>query len=201
MTTTAPADVNAPTAWIGGLTSMLFWLVLLTAAAVYSAVALAPKILHWQNWQEVYVRQRYELVDREQQLAALERMVNALDEDPKFIADLARLEMDAPEPGMDSVPVEPELQHDPRQLRAAKSAGLMATPPPPWQPWLLVLATQPALRTGLLAAAAILVVAAFTFLHDGSETARARRENLPESKLSLREFWRQRYVTRPHDPS
>lgn len=198
MSPTEPSPaINTPASRWGGATSMLFWLVLLVAAALYAGVALAPKVLHWQRWQDHYVRQRYQLVEREEQLDALERMVAALDDDPQFVTDLARLEMDTPQPGTESIPVDAALTHDPRQLSTESSVPPPVTnPPSPWEPWLEVLATQSSLRNGMLAAAAILVIAAFTFLHDGSETLRARRENQPETRLTLREFWQQRYVIR-----
>ncbi len=178
--------------WWGGVTSALFWLVLLVAGTMYGGVALAPKVLSWQRTQEIYVAQRYQLVEREEQIDSLERLVTALDQDPQFVAELARLELDTPATGAESISVDDTLVHDPRQVTSSKPAApFMAVPA--WEPWLTVLATQQSLRTGLLTAAAILVIAAFTFLHDGSETRRAMQENRPESVLSVREFWRRRY--------
>lgn len=190
----------ATTGWWGGVTSGLFWLLLLTAAAAYAGVALAPKVVRWQRWQQTYVTQRYALVEQEQQFEALQRMVHALDQDPQFVAELARLELDATAAGEEVIPVDDSLMHDPRTL--AITAPLRPRPitPGPWEPWLLVLATHEGLRTGLLCAAATLTIAAFTFLHDGSETQRARRENLPETGLTVGEFFRQRYAPAATEP-
>lgn len=197
-----PASVDQhPGAGWGGLSSMLFWLVLLVAAALYASVSLAPKILIWQRWQDFYVDQRFQLVEREDQLAALERMVAALEDDPQFVTELARLEIDAPSADAESLRMNAELSHDPRELPTSTSIPRAIETTTSWQPWLQVLATQASLRNGLLTAAAILVITAFTFLHDGSETLRARQDNLPDSKLSLREFWQKRYQNnRPETP-
>lgn len=192
-------------AWWGGVTSTLFWLVLLTAAGLYAAVALAPKIIQWQRWQQVYVTQRYQLLEQEDQLDALQRMVDALDQDPQFVAELVRLELDATTAGEEVIPVDDSLTHDPRITSKAGAQSLPPMPADPWEPWLLVLATQRSLRSGLLFAAATLVIAAFTFLHDGSETLRAQRENHPDSGLTVWQFFRLRYrvpaVSTPEAPA
>lgn len=193
-TATPPITCSA---WWGGVTSILFWLVLLTAAALYAGVALAPKIVQWQRWQQAYVAQRYQLVEQENQVDALRRMVAALDQDPQFVAELVRLELDASAAGEEVIPVDDSLTHDPRTLVTAPSHSAPPITTDPWEPWLLVLSTHDSLRTGLLTAAAILVITAFTFLHDGSETLRAMRENQPESSLTVWEFCRRRYFSLP----
>ncbi len=179
--------------WWGGVTSALFWLLLLTAAALYAGVALAPKIIQWQRWQQMYVAQRYQLVEQENQLEALSRMVDALDQDPQFVAELVRLELDATTAGEEVIPVDDSLTHDPRTMTVTTSRSLPPGAIDPWEPWLLVLSTHDSLRSSLLAAAATLVIAAFTFLHDGSETQRALRENQPDAGLTVWQFCRLRY--------
>lgn len=198
VTVTPPTSFSA---WWGGVTSIFFWVVLLTAAALYAGVSLAPKIVQWQRWQQVYVAQRYQLVEQENQVDALQRMVTALDQDPQFVAELVRLELDATATGEEVIPVDDSLTHDPRNGVASAVASLPPSMPDPWEPWLIVLSTHDSLRTSLLTAAAVLVIAAFTFLHDGSETQKAIRANAPESSLSVWEFCRQRYFTPVVEPA
>lgn len=193
LTAATPSPPITFSAWWGGLTSILFWLILLVAATLYAGVALAPKIIQWQRWQQVYVAQRYQLVEQEDQVEALQRMVQALDQDPQFVAELVRLELDTTAAGEEVIPVDDELTHDPRTVASTMPHGTPLAVADPWEPWLLVLATYDSLRTGLLTAAAILVIAAFTFLHDGSETLRALRENHRDSSQTVWEFCRRRY--------
>ncbi len=112
---------------------MFFWLVLLVASAMYASVALAPKILIWQSWQNFYVSQRYQLIEREDQLAAMERMVVALEEDPQFVAELAQLEMEAPPLDAESLRMNGDLSHDPRELPSAPSSPRALSTAPAWR--------------------------------------------------------------------
>lgn len=149
----------------GTILSLAFWLCLLSAAGVFAGVTLSPKLLTRQTLAERYREQQFRLLRIEQQVEQLDRVVVALDRDPHFAAQMARLEFDVARPGEELIPVDQAL-----------TLGTATEQPPPergrsveaqsWQPTLERLATDRVLRWQLLAAAAALVVLAFTFLQD-----------------------------------
>jgi cell division protein FtsB len=143
--------------------SLLFWLTLLAAAAVFAAVSLSPKLATYLALCDEFRAQQEELVELEQQHAELERVIAALKNDPQFVAELARLEFDAVRPGEEILSVDSSLTLAPR-------AGLPRQQRPstltsPWRPWVAVVATSRPLRSTLLLSAAILVLFAFGWLH------------------------------------
>ena len=163
--TSADAECPAPSAvWSGGL-SLLFWTCLLTAAALYAGVSLAPKFVVWQEWDRQYQAKQRELVTLESRSTQLEQVVAALKDDPHFAAELVRLEFDAQAPGEDVIPVSRVLSFHPRETAEDIPAPAAITPQP-WEPYVTALATQQPLRRILLGTAAALVILGFTFLHD-----------------------------------
>jgi cell division protein FtsB len=175
----SPAPMNRPSGTAGiwsGLVSLLFWLALLTSAALYAAVALAPKVIAWQTWEQRHRTNQAELVDLETRCNQLEQVIAALHSDPQFAAEVVRLEFDALVPGEEVIPVS-------RPLALQPAAGETAAVPPihasgRWRTWLEPLAGDQRLRRSLLGIAAALVVAAFTFLHDGGTAHRTDRTSL-----------------------
>lgn len=149
-----------------GLLSVLFWLFLLTAGALYAGVALSPKLIAWQAWDRQYQANQLELVALESRSTQLEQVVTALKDDPQFAAEIVRIEFDAQAPGEEVLPVSGRLVYDPRTTEPVDQPRPVKTRQPPWQVWLMTLATDQPLRRGLLTTAAALVVVGFTFLHD-----------------------------------
>ncbi len=163
------------------MVSLAFWVSLTVSALLFAAVSLAPKLVAWRTLQEQFHSQQTRLLALEQQTEQLDRVVTALKQDPQFSAEVARLEFDALRPGEEVIAVDGSLSlnpiaHDRPDDRArSRSAD-------PWLPWLQALAADEPLRLGLLAAAACIVVLAFTFLHEGLES--------PEpSTLPARSWW------------
>lgn len=146
----------------GGCVSVAFWLSLLTGASCFAAVALAPKLLQAQRLAALYAENQHRLAVLEQQTLQLARVVQALQQDPSFVEELARVEFDAFRPGEEVLPVEPDLRLNQRPPVTMPRRDLTAGE----HPWLKRLATDQTLRNRMLITAALLVVAAFTWLQD-----------------------------------
>ena len=146
----------------GGFVSLLFWLCLAIAVALYGACALAPRVVVWAELQRQSARNQAELVNLDQQVQQLARVAHALERDPTFAAELARVELDAARPGGTRIPLPPSLGFDPRVPRAA---AVVAEPLEPWYlPAARLVATDAKLRWKLLGFAAGLMLFAFVFL-------------------------------------
>ncbi len=181
----------APSRWtqfLAAVSSLGFWLLLLVAAGCFAAVTLAPKMLQTLRLRQTYELRQHQLVAMEDELSTLERVIEALEHDPAYAREMAQLDLEKHPTNEDVLPVEQELRLDPRTTATA----FHVAPPPatdPWEPTLVVLATDTTLRTALLSAAATLLLAAFTFLHDGSRSAGVT----PVPRVTWRDLWRQRY--------
>lgn len=158
-----PVDLQAPVANSRLLVGLLFWFTLLAAAALYGIVALAPKYLSFLEARREFRANQTQLVALQQQSRYLERTVTALESDPQFAAELARVDFNAVGPGEEKIPVDPHLSLDGR----AEPALRVPTPRLPWYaPLVTLVAENERLRRNLLIAAAAIVLFAFTFLHE-----------------------------------
>jgi len=89
--------------------SLWFWLCLLFAASLYGVVALTPGWSASLKMQDEYDRNQRQLVALEQRTGYLRQVVDALQTDPNFAAELARVDFDAAHPGDERIPVGPDL--------------------------------------------------------------------------------------------
>ncbi len=148
----------------GWIVSLAFWLVLFCAVGVYASVALSPKLLTYLNLHNEYYVNQVRLVRIEKQVENLGRVVVALETDPNFSAELARIDFDAERPGDERIPVDPELSLDGRLANATLSVPATSLP---WYGSLLkVVANNNRFRTTLLFTSAMLTILAFTFLQE-----------------------------------
>jgi cell division protein FtsB len=151
--------------------ALAFWLSLLFSAVLYAAVVLSPKLLDYVALENEFQTNRAELVSLEQRVLHLERVSEALKNDPEFAAELARIDFEASRPGDERIAVEPllSLEAVPATTRSASAAidGPLAW----YTPLLEVLARNQTLRMSLLAIAAVVMVGAFTFLHETDDSA------------------------------
>ena len=151
------------------LVSILFWLTLLFSAVLYGCVALAPKFQIWMNLRADHYANQVQLVRLEEQVTYLKKVANALENDPHFAAEVARMEFRAGRSGAESIPVEKSLS------LSAQTAPAVVERPTIQLPWYSAivdrLATKRKLRFGVLAFAGMLVVSAFVFLQDANATA------------------------------
>ncbi len=181
----------APSRWtqfLAAVSSLGFWSLLLVAAGCFAAVTLAPKMLQTLRLRQTYELRQHQLVALEGELSTLHRVIDALEHDPAYAREMAQLDLEKHSTNEDVIQVDPELRLDPR---TATTASHVSTRPPtdPWEPTLVVLATDTTLRTALLSAAATLLLAAFTFLHDGSRSIGVT----PAPRVTWRDLWRRRY--------
>jgi cell division protein FtsB len=170
--TPATSTKPATTWWVttrGIVVSLLFWSSLLTAAALYGGVVLAPKGVTWRTLQRQFHEQQTRLLELERHTEQLQLVVEALERDPQFVAELARLELDAARPGEELIAVDAGLSLNP-WLQRLPDRKLTAPAPDPWLPHLQRLASDDRLRRGCLLGGALLVLFAFTFLHDPTES-------------------------------
>lgn len=144
------------------LASLLFWLCLLIAAGLYAAIALSPRLVVWGDLQVESTRRQVELVNLERQAQQLARVAAALERDPEFVAELARVELAAGTPRGTQIPLPPALGFDPRVPRATETAVAMSSP---WYlPAARLAASDARLRWKVLGLASGLLLFAFVFL-------------------------------------
>ncbi len=182
----------------GWAATLTFWGCLLIAAAMYAAVSLAPKMLTWATLKREQYEHQVKLVTLERQVTYLRRVVDAMENDPEFASQLARIDFDAARPGDERITVDPQLSLDAREIPVLVDAtprhvSLLI-------PLLRQLTDRPELRRALLAASAALAIFAFTFLHDpGSQTATDASE-VQRSNPVFNDFFASRYL-RPPPPN
>ncbi|MDP7274885.1 MAG: hypothetical protein QF363_05360 [Planctomycetaceae bacterium] len=144
--------------------SLAFWLTLTAAASLYAAVSLAPGFRTLQHLGLQHFDNRVELAALEDRIAYLERVRQALEINPGFATELARLDQQTARPGESRLAVDRSLQLVPRLTKPSDPAVA------PWAQWsrplVNTLAQNSALRLGLLVTAACLVLFAFALLQD-----------------------------------
>ena len=148
-------------AWV---ISLAFWLCLLLAASCFAAVSLAPKLLDVVTADSEYRQNQSRLVGLEQRVSYLEKVRDALKNDPAFAAELARIDFDVVRPDDERIAVDPAMS-----LGAAPSRSSsinLGQPRLVYVPLLELLAEDQAVRSALLVFAAFVTLAAFTYLHE-----------------------------------
>jgi hypothetical protein len=150
--------------------SLAFWCCLFSAAGLFAALALAPKLHTYRELRREYIGMQQKLVGKERQVDYLQKVADALEHDPEYAAELARVDFGSD--GLEErIPVEPSL-------------GLRGTGAPQWNavsptgserhtsadilesPLLDSLSVDRRVRASLLGATCLLVLVAFTFLCD-----------------------------------
>jgi len=143
--------------------SVAFWSSLLISATVYASVALPPKYLAYLELKGEYYNGQVELVTLEKQAKYLKRVIRALETDPNYAAELARVDFDANDSEGESIPVGSTLELKTKQLAPLFQKSKML----PWYgPAVRILALNDSLRSSLLIFSGALILVAFTFLHD-----------------------------------
>ncbi len=137
---------------------------LLCAAGLYASVALAPKLLMYLTLKNQYYGTQVRLVSLEQEVSDLHKVVEALENEPDFAAQLARVDFDAARPGDERISVDSNLTLDSRMNDA--SVAIPVSTLPWYGPFLKVLAQNGKLRTLIMVLSAGLIIVAFTFVHE-----------------------------------
>ncbi len=151
-----------------GLVSVVFWLCLLLAAGMYALVVLAPKWQTHRNLKVDYHRNQLQLVSLEQDVERLDRIVGALENDPDFAAEVARVDFGVVRPGDELLPVDDHLTvslqsfQQPSQRPASPNTRTAAV--------IRLFSEHQSLRHITLAAAGLLVLLAFALLIDPGQS-------------------------------
>ena len=155
---------NEPTHSASWLVSLIFWLSLLTAASMYAAVALSPKLAEWIAARERYATNAHRLAHLEDEVEYLERVSAALKDDPEFARRLAQASLPA-NSGEDQhiVPVTEELLFGGRDDADGSQPAISK---PAWHNIVRILASNQRYRNCLLITAVLLTILGFTFLND-----------------------------------
>lgn len=177
----AAADpVNRPLTmeWIS---SLLFWTQLLIAVALYAVVSLSPKLMMFVNLRTDYVKAQSQLINLEQQVEELKKVVTALEGDPRILNELARIEVDASRPGEQSITLSPELTLQSRitQQRVHTPDVALAW----YEPLLATFVENRQLRTTCLSVAAALILLSFTFFQPSDLTVNTPNRGVIRSSL------------------
>ena len=180
-----PETTDSDPAWI---VSVVFWLTLFIAAALYATVALSPKLERYLTLKRDHEAGQWHLVELENRVKQLDRVAAALEDDPQFAAELARSRFGAVQPGSDAISLSDELQ-----------INFTEAPPAPVEielPWYYAVVRQFAsnakLRWASLGTACGLVLLGFGFLH--AKYAMIIQSALSRLRLMLSRFGK-RYQT------
>lgn len=175
---TEPADeLQSPAESSAGslLVSLSFWCTLTAASLMYAAVSLSPKLEEWLTARDQYATNAHRLQVLENEVDDLERVVTAMKKDPEFARRMSEQIQLLPGSVAQS-----SFQNSPHQTTDASthiSAGThgnevrlpSASLPRELRRWILDLATDPKLRTWMLATSAGLTLLAFTLLNESGK--------------------------------
>jgi len=155
-----PASHEPRQSW---LASLLFWLFLFTAAALYATVTLSPKLLAYMVLDREYRLNQWKLVSQERQVAHLQRVIEAQTNDPAFVREQARADIGVADSDEQRIAVDPHL----RLNIETGTTGLPTahTDLPRYAVLLEFVARSHRVGNALLGAAAILVLYAFARLY------------------------------------
>ena len=147
--------------------SVAFWLSLLLAATLYAVVALSPNLSRYLRLQNDHFTNQVRLVQLERRIDYLQKVALALEQEPEFAAELARVEFDAVDPGDYRIPLQNGLCLD------GWVDAETAEPPVRSLPWFTPLVDMWAHRVGVrratLTIAALLTLVAFTFFQESQQ--------------------------------
>jgi hypothetical protein len=154
------------------LASLAFWCCLGLSVAILAAVFLAPRLRTYRDLKRQYDGLERELIAAEERVDYLQKVVDALQHDRQFAAELARADFgpSGPAVGMEeriAVPPALNLNREPMsagattaEARRPFSQNVLDTPV------LDTFSDDRSVRTSLLGAASFLVLVAFTLLCD-----------------------------------
>jgi hypothetical protein len=169
-----PARRTTPTTIaFNWLVSLLFWACLLIAVGLYGVTVLSPKLVSFLELDQEYRENQVRLVRMEQQVEYFNKVAGALEKDPAFASELARIEFNATRPGEERIAVDQRLSLQAPQPPATNPEAVAALP------WYVspvkTFVDNEDHRNLMLAGAAALVILAFTFLQESPASTQVRR--------------------------
>jgi cell division protein FtsB len=163
-TLSPPEGHTEPAVEASWVVAVLFWGTMLIAGALYALAALSPKLVVYLQLRDEHYQTQVKLVTLERRVMYLKKVMHALEHDPSFAAEQARVELGAERPGEERISVDeslhliPDADFDPRVFKKSIL---------PWYtPLLNVFGGDAETRRGLLWAASLMSLFAFTFLQE-----------------------------------
>ncbi len=157
--------------------ALAFWASLFAAAGLFALLALAPKLRTYRELSRDYDRLEHQLVSTERRTESLAKVADALEHDPQFAAELARVDFDSPSKE-ERIAVGPQLSLSAWDSEPA-TTPIDARPSPAAMldgPLLSALADDRTVRLPLMAASSLLVLTAFV-LCNGRPVNRGEAES------------------------
>ena len=171
--------------------ALAFWCSLLVAASLFAVLALAPKLRTYHRLAGEYEGLHRQLVSTERHTESLTKVADALQHDPAFASELARINFDSPN-AEERIPVGPQLS-----LAAWDSEPTTADtdlrPSPAVLldgPLLDTLSADRTVRVPLFAASSLLVLVAFALC---GQSAASERDGSERPGIGIRAWLADRY--------
>lgn len=171
------ADLQNPAESSTGslIVSLSFWCSLMAASLMYAAVSLSPRLEEWLTARDQYAANAHRLHVLENEVDYLERVVDAMKKDPEFARRMSeQIQLSPGAVAESAFETAAAVAVD-----GSPSSSVVQAMTPPRLPssalprefrgWILDLATNPELRTWLLATAAGLTLLAFTLLNESGK--------------------------------
>jgi hypothetical protein len=172
-------------------TALAFWCSLFIAAGLFAVLALAPKLRTYRELSLEYDSLHRQLVCTERRTECLAKVADALEHDPDFAAELARVNFDAAG-GDERIPVGPQLRLAAWDSEPTIAAGHPSSPVALLDGLLLnTLSDDRTVRVSLMAAAALLVLVSFAFC--GERKANCGDKDSSQPRLHIRAWLADRY--------
>ena len=143
--------------------SLAFWMCLFAAAALYGTVTLSPKLFAFLVLDREYHTNQWRLVLQERQVAHLQKVIEAQTNDPAFMREQARSDLDFGNSDEQRIPVESHLHVNIET--GSPDSPTMSPDLPRYAALLEFVARSHSVGNALLGAAAILVLYAFARLY------------------------------------
>ena len=166
--TDVPAAQPTPPVEPSILVSIAFWMCLLSSAALFASVSLAPRLVEWHELQLSTIDRQQQLVELEMHVQHLDQVVYALEHDPHFRAEVTRREIGS---GVDdgSIPLDKSLTVD---MTAPRTSGPNVPLVVPWYiPILKTLSVPSDWRRRVLWISAGLCLIAFVGLREREQSS------------------------------
>ena len=174
------------------LAALSFWCSLFLATGLFAVLVLAPKLRTYRELAREHESLERQLVTTERRTEALSKVTDALEHDPQFAAELARVNFDAA--GTEQrIPVGPQLSLAAWDSNTSAADGEKQSSASSVLdgPLLDTLTDDRSVRAPLMAASSILVLVAFALCGDSSP-ARAASE-FETSRIGIRGWLANRY--------
>lgn len=164
-TVTGTGDSTWWSCVIGSVLSIGFWGSLIVASTLFAIVVLSPRVVAYVALDREFYETQRGLIALQQQVRQLERVEQGMRHDSRFVAEVARQELDSTHPHDLLLSVSPELKFDAFRPQTAPQLPVYQ------EAWYVqhfrTVQQDTVLRQRLCLFAAGLLIFGFVLLHDG----------------------------------